>query len=143
MNHLDKFASLEERWLRIADGGLLAQLRFVAGRIASRFRRGSKPTEPVPGDTAVPNPMEASLKIYAAYVWSVAGYRPRRYDGAATLLWAADQATQGNTEIKRWRELIPKLEITIIPGDHLTSVTQHAAQVAEHLRVSFSKTRPG
>lgn len=62
-----------------------------------------------------------------------------RHDGAATLIWAASEVNRQCAETKRWRQLIPRLEVKTVPGDHLTFVTQHADVLAEHLRASFSR----
>lgn len=143
LDQLYVFSHWEKRWDEISAQGVRAQFRFLTRQIAAAFRRDRTQPVPPPSPRAAPRVLDESLPIFAAYVWSVAGYRARRYDGPATLIWAEADLCGQAAELKRWRRLIPQLEIKTVPGDHLASVTQYADVMAGMIRASFDRPGPG
>lgn len=74
---------------------------------------------------------QAVSEIYRAII---AQYQPRPYSGKLTLLHPKhDSAPTGI-----WRDLVRDVEFRQIPGNHLTSITQHAVELAEQLNQCFA-----
>ncbi|HKX19634.1 MAG TPA: amino acid adenylation domain-containing protein [bacterium] len=73
----------------------------------------------------------AHTPLDRAYVRAIAGYVPRRYAGAVTLIRAA-----GNREPKHdlgWSGVVSHVQVHVTPGDHTTCITEYAPVVGERL----------
>ena len=71
------------------------------------------------------------------------GYRPRTlYDGKVTFFWT-EAFYEERTDVKRWRkvEVGGKIEVHVIPGDHMTSRTEYLPVLAEHLDSCIRKAQ--
>ena len=42
-----------------------------------------------------------------------------------------------------WTDLFPRLEIEVVPGDHLTCVTRHVGEFGERLEALLQRSSPG
>ena len=75
------------------------------------------------------------------YNWVAAGYLPRSYPGKITFFWTEEEPFR----TEEWRQVMEakteasEVEIRIIPGDHLTSRTEHLPVLAEQLRTCLGK----
>ena len=75
------------------------------------------------------------------YDWVAAGYLPRSYPGKITFFWTEEEPFR----TEEWRQVMEaktegnEVEIHIIPGNHLTSRTEHLPVLAEQLRTCLGK----
>jgi hypothetical protein len=60
--------------------------------------------------------------------------RHRPLVGRITLLWPAEERFGPTEASRRWRRVGVQADVRVVPGTHLTAVTSHAAELAEHLR---------
>ncbi len=65
-----------------------------------------------------------------AYLYAVAGHRPGAYDGPLTLLIAREHASPADETLAAWRAASPRAQLEAVPGDHITCVTAHVAELA-------------
>jgi hypothetical protein len=77
------------------------------------------------------------------YEWALAGYIPHSYPDKVTFFWTEEEPHR--REIwRRWMETktqADKVEVHIIPGNHITSRTEHLPKLAELLRKCVSKAQ--
>ena len=77
------------------------------------------------------------------YDWMLAGYMPHSYPGRITFFWTEEEPHRR----EKWRRLIEaktqanEVEVHIIPGNHITSRTEHLPVLAERLRECLSKAQ--
>jgi amino acid adenylation domain-containing protein len=86
--------------------------------------------------------VEALLQeYYNIYDWVVADYTPSLYPGKITFFWTSEEPWRP----VGWRKVVKakegKVEIHTLPGNHITSRTQHLQVLAEHLRDCISKAQ--
>jgi len=120
---------LRELW----SADLRDKVRFISGKIS-----GAK--KPAPEQESAP---ACGRDLRAAYLWSAAGYRPRKYRGAALLFCCDSTMVRLHTKIRAWQRLLPDATMHIMPGEHLDLVTTHAAALAHQLRASLDTTAAG
>ncbi len=115
--------------LKILFKKLSRKINLVVSRF--KFRSGSS-------QGCTPEKLQ-QLKTKLFYM-AINGYTPRSYSGQVKLLRVSgvpeglpkkyiDDLTMG------WREVAPKVDVHLLPGDHLTCVTTHVKVVAEKLRL--------
>jgi amino acid adenylation domain-containing protein len=57
------------------------------------------------------------------------------YDGRITLIWGADQEAPLIDDLTMgWGSLAHEVDVRLVPGEHLTAVTQHFDVIAGHIR---------
>jgi amino acid adenylation domain-containing protein len=71
--------------------------------------------------------------------WVASGYVPKPYLGKITLFWNSEEPFHR----VEWRKVAKakKVEVHIIPGTHMTCLTEHVHALAEHLRMCLSKAQ--
>ena len=75
--------------------------------------------------------------------WIATAYRPSTlYDGEVTFFWT-EAITEAKTEIKGWRKVEAggKIEVYVIPGDHMTSRQEYLPALAEQLDACVRKAQ--
>jgi hypothetical protein len=114
-----------ERWEATKRSGLSHRRENVASAL------------PAP-DWAVPTP--EVLRQQRIFHWISAGYTFGLYPGKITFFWSSDSFFRAG-----WRKVVKakanEVEIHTIPGDHITSRTDHLSSLAEHLRDCVSKVQ--
>jgi len=70
--------------------------------------------------------------------WVAAPYIPREYPGKVTFLWASEGPYRRVEWLKVAKE---EGEVHFIPGSHLSLLTEHLHDLAEHLRMCLSKAQ--
>lgn len=80
-------------------------------------------------------PAQIWIDIYRR---AIATYMPARYAGRVVLLRAADAGGEGD---RGWRRVADRLTVHVVPGDHLTCLTTHAAALAERLRACLDEAQ--
>ena len=125
------------QWERTS--GLGARLRYFADKFKrSRSKHDPRSTLPPADEDPIAWYMEI---VMASYNWSIAGYRMKRYTGPLALFCSSDLLTDGGSRVAHWQRLYPQLEVHPITGDHLTSITKHASELAEKLRGCFDRAK--
>jgi len=74
--------------------------------------------------------------------WTTSGYQPHPYPGQITFFWAEQETSRR----EKWRPMLEaklieerKLDLHIIPGNHITSRTKYLPVLAEHLSTCLGK----
>lgn len=68
-----------------------------------------------------------------AHNWAIAAYAPGLYRGPVTLFAARELMDDGADPAPAWRKVAPDAVTVIIPGDHLTCVSTHVAELGAAL----------
>jgi thioesterase domain-containing protein len=71
---------------------------------------------------------------FAAYRRTMASYMPPRLDIEVLCMIAQSHAGSRVFSAEPWRRLTPRLEPTLVPGEHLTCITTHVDTLAGRLR---------
>jgi thioesterase domain-containing protein len=86
------------------------------------------------GPEAAPSPEEHSPLFYE-YRRLMAAYRPGRFDGRVTVLWPDGEMNRLSADpTMGWSEVASRLELELVPGEHLTCLTDHVPALAAALR---------
>jgi hypothetical protein len=88
-------------------------------------------------DTFFPKSEVLRQDWISIYDWIAAGYMPHSYPGKITFFWTEEEPRRQDG----WRKLIENKEVDvhIIPGNHITSRTEHLPVLAEHLHSCLGK----
>jgi thioesterase domain-containing protein/acyl carrier protein len=81
--------------------------------------------------------------IYAKYCAAIAGYIPARYSGRVTLFWPCEDATKPSEDAAGWRDVAGSVEVHMVPGQHMTCITEHVEDLADGLRVCLLRAQGG
>jgi hypothetical protein len=99
-------------------------------------------------------------RLQRHYERAMDGYLPRRHSGRVTIIWAREDLEGSSTDDVRdaitarsisekkagptlpWPRLAPNSEVKVVPGDHLTMLTEHAQRLAECLRSCLDQAQP-
>jgi len=124
---MTRFLQLEERWRQLT-------ARIFGGSGAGRS--GGFQTMDLPA--ATPRALDRRTYLVAHYKRGMDGYRPRRYRGRVTIIWARENreelAQRRVDPTLPWRRLASELALHVVPGSHMTMVTDHVQALAECLR---------
>ena len=75
------------------------------------------------------------------YDWLVSDYTPSLYSGKITFFWTSEEPWR----LVGWRKVVKakegEVKIHVIPGNHITSRTEHLPVLAERLRTCLSKAQ--
>ena len=114
----------------------------AAGRVALLWRKLSNVPRlmrnpvAVDGSENAPRPEAASDRwrehLRDVYMRAAREYIPGTYDGPVTLFWPERDVEQPEEAAAWWRK-VAKVELQILPGDHLTYATVHVAEFANQL----------
>ncbi len=115
--HLQRLGSSVERRLRFYRTHPKEALRRIWRRL-----RGMRPPDP-----------PALVGLDAVYRHAVAGYVPSRYPGRVTLILSAEEGAPARYD-RAWRRVAKEVEVHVVPGDHLTALTQHIHAIACSLK---------
>lgn len=114
------------RWVARALGGVVGG----ATRGLGRAIRLSRPVDTPPSTPRPPSP-EPPRQRRHVYQRPFRRYAPPAYDGRVVLLRAGnDPAHQPDLG---WARLLPRVEVGVIPGEHLTCITRHVDAFAIRL----------
>src|SRR5207244_1569347 len=69
----------------------------------------------------------------AVFIWAVSAYRPSPYAGNVTYLYARDNPDPRKLWWGTVTESRDRVEVRLIPGDHVTCRTEHLRDLAEEL----------
>lgn len=112
--------------------GLSARLVYLAQKL-SKSRRRPLNVQPPEGEDP------SAWLTYASYIWMISGHHLKPYQDPIALYWSAEILNEGRAGIARWHRCYAQLEFHAITGDHLSSITRHAEELARLLRGSFSR----
>jgi len=77
---------------------------------------------------------ERRERIAKAYRWIDQHYIPGEYANPVTLFWAENDPDAPEDAAGHWRKVSPRVDLHVIPGTHLGSLTADVRTLAEHLR---------
>ena len=73
--------------------------------------------------------------MFEAYRPLMRAYRPGAYRGAVAILWPEGEPERLRLGSDRWwRRAVPQRRAVLVPGGHLTCITEHAAALAAAMR---------
>jgi amino acid adenylation domain-containing protein len=98
--------------------------RTAVDRLRQRLRRAT-------------HPQDELAALHRAWDWIVASYVPRRYAGRVTLLLPADDYAYRSTWIAGWTAVAERLAIGIVPGSHLSCITDFGDDLARMVSSSL------
>jgi oxalate---CoA ligase len=78
------------------------------------------------------------LQLQKEYRRTMAGYFPSPVAANVFCLTAASHKRSAFFSGQAWRGLAPKVEIAVVPGEHLTCITTHAEPLARELRTRIA-----
>jgi amino acid adenylation domain-containing protein len=108
-------------------------LKSVAGLISHGKRNGEVQGENA--NAAFHLIEEGSQDSHAAYARAMMTYVPRKYSGRVTLFWPSEWAAENSNDATTgWRDIAADVDLHIVPGGHLTCLTQHTEELAAHLQ---------
>ena len=140
-----------ERWWRM---GLSAKTVIVRQRLRNRWYRlthSFHPVKPLTANSILAGGVRAKTDadwfdprwdVPLVYLWSAAGYHPKPYAGATTVLLSRDlfrgPTDKGLGNLKKY--LGSALDVRELPGSHLACITEHVDALAETIVRCLGKT---
>jgi amino acid adenylation domain-containing protein len=127
----------EARLRGLAQAPRQSQAAFVGGKLLSAARgltrslglgRAPEPPHRARTPAAPPPPALGRRHLYRG---SFRRYRPSPFEGRAVLLRAEDEPAYRPD--LGWSRLLPRLEVGVIPGEHLSCITRHVDAFAGRL----------
>jgi len=112
------------RPLRGAAARLLAQLRRVDRARSTELSTSGE------GET----PQERRVRLRDTYLRIDRQYTPAWYANPVTLFWAAEDPEPAAQAARQWKQVAPKVDLHVVPGTHLGSLTEDLRGLAEHLK---------
>lgn len=107
-----------------------------------RTRRFLAALKSTPFATAGPEPLRRLLDVFKANVRAFRRYRPAPYPGPVTLFRPAEAESPSDPTLG-WSALAPRVDIEIVPGDHITALAEpHVRALAERLRARIDRSDP-
>lgn len=80
----------------------------------------------------------ARLRTLAMHEWMIAGYTPRPSRAPLTILWSS---AEGAAPTSRWKNVAPVAETHIIPGTHVTCLSEHLDALIAHLASCLNRAQ--
>jgi thioesterase domain-containing protein len=81
--------------------------------------------------------------VFEAYRPVMRVYRPGAYRGPVTILWPEGEPERLRLGSDRWwRRAVPQRRAVLVPGEHLTCITEHAAPLAAAMRAFLRPDTP-
>jgi thioesterase domain-containing protein len=148
-DQLELFLSLRHYSIRLHDllrAGIREQAVFLQGNIrrcgakllelctrCGKYGRAEGPGRPSATGAGGPGGLDA------VYRRAVASYMPRAYRGRITL-FRSQEDTRDGFEFE-WHKIAKEMDVHVVPGRHITSITHHVQIVAEKLRTCLESTQ--
>lgn len=125
---------------------VLEQVRRLAERSRSGSLRGSDTESAAsrltPQDSVQPEAYPDS-DLYARYRYLEDTFVPKKYPGRVTLFWPEDDEEKPEDAASCWSKVAREVELHVLPGDHITCITKHAAVLAAELQSCLTRAREG
>jgi acyl-CoA synthetase (AMP-forming)/AMP-acid ligase II/thioesterase domain-containing protein len=124
---MTRFLQLEERWRQ------LTALMFGGSGVgrSGGFQAMNPPV-------ATPRTLDRRTYLDAHYRRGMDSFHPRRYRGRVTIIWARENREylerQRVDPTLPWRRLASEVALHVVPGSHMTMMTDHVEALAECLR---------
>ncbi len=117
--------------------------RKIVKQEGSKLERRKVGDIPPQLNTVIPKNKSLRQEWPLMYDWITSGYMPHSYPGRITFFWTSEEPFRR----ERWDKLIDanikanKVENYILPGNHITSRTEHLHVLAERLKMCLYKTQ--
>lgn len=100
-----------------------------------RLRRLYRPPPKRFAETVALDKQGRGFNMLQFYSRALRGYVPKRYSGRVALLRPAEDFVDDRQDpTSGWGPIAPKLEVQIVPGGHLSCVTDHLDVIAGHMK---------
>ncbi len=126
----DVWPARTRRLVRLA-AGLRRSARRRIKELTKQGRDADSPTGP--DGRAAETPESRRARLRETYLQVHERYVPGRYSGRVTLFWPADDPIAPEQAVEWWRRLTPSVDVHVVPGTHVTCLTDHARSAAEFL----------
>jgi thioesterase domain-containing protein len=108
----------------------------------SALRQVVRGTVTEPGDHR--SISDHARQLEEAYNRAVEGYVPRSYPGRVTVFWPEGKRVGGLGDVTiGWRQVAKHVELHVVPGEHLTSITRHLPALAALLTTCLDTAEAG
>jgi amino acid adenylation domain-containing protein len=91
---------------------------------------------PPPSPASAPDDRDTLIDTFGA---AAAQYVPLPYHGKVVVFWPIEDPEPVSDALKWWRRISPHVEIEVIPGDHLTSITVHGQTLGRRLAARLGR----
>jgi len=92
-------------------------------------------------ERAPDTPQARRARLRNTYLRLDAEYVLRPYAGPVTLLWPAEDPVEPDEAARWWRRVAPRVDVRVVPGTHVTCLTEHVGAAAETLRHCLREPR--
>jgi thioesterase domain-containing protein/acyl carrier protein len=127
---------LEKRPLHEQPKFVLEQVSRLAGHLSSESSRSSSKKFALSRFTS-------NSDLYGPYRYLEDTFVPKKYPGRITLFWPEDDEEKPEDAAACWSKVAREVELHVLPGDHITCITKHAAVLAQKLQTCLTKAREG
>jgi len=124
---------LVKRWgwfAREWSAGTPARRASLLGAKLIKLARLRTESAPPPSRATAPDDRDTLIDTFGA---AAAHYVPLPYHGKVVVFWPIEDPEPASDALKWWRRISPQVEIEVIPGDHLTSITVHGQTFGRRL----------
>jgi thioesterase domain-containing protein len=116
-----------------------AVLRALARRAGLRTKAAPSARRTARGATVA----SGRTAVFEAYRPLMRVYRPGAYRGPVAILWPEEEPERlRRGSDRRWRRAVPQRRAVLVPGEHLTCITEHAAELAAAMRALLRPDAP-
>ena len=116
---------------------LLATLRAIVPRRSGAPQARGEGGSPI-GRLARETPQQQRDRLRDTYLRIDRRYTPSAYAHPVTLFWAADDPQPAAEAARHWARVAPKVDLHVIPGTHLGSLTGDVHGLAERMKHCLS-----
>jgi thioesterase domain-containing protein len=115
----------------------------VLRALARRAPFARRPAPPPPRSARGATSASGRTAVFEAYRPLMRAYRPGAYRGPVAIVWPEDEPERLRLgSDRRWRRAVPQRRAVLVPGEHLTCITEHAAALAAAMRALLRPDSP-
>ncbi len=122
---------------------------FHRSKIGAGFARGRPPPAaeglrkaPADFDPIMPDPENYEQEFSENYLRALHGYVPKPYPGRVALLCPAKEIRKRERDPTfGWGRVASQLEIHVVPGGHITSITEHMESLADRVKACLEEAQ--
>src|ERR1041384_997395 len=116
----------------------------LARAFASVRKNGERQSPKSETDATGPIVEDRRKRANAAYARAIQGYVPGRFCGPVTLLWPSELTLEDpNDPTAGWSRVASDVDVHMVPGGHITCVTNHVTDLARALSTCLEKAHAG
>jgi thioesterase domain-containing protein len=106
--------------------------------LESRLRQFLEPHNRAPAKGDLTAWEDRRWHLFAVYRWALQSYAPRPYPGRIIVFRPHEHPLRAGDPSMGWSRVAESVQTYVIPGSHLSCLTEHVAALAEQLRACLS-----